>query len=109
MMLRDRRSIDTASRQERVRSRFLKRSSANSVLRGIARSFSFTSTSTGSSISAAADMTKAKAKIGRRNPFIPSHSPICNAADTAMIAAMAGAGVLAVLAVVIKQIASGPQ
>ena len=50
-------------------------------------------------------MTKPQAKIDMQNPFIPSREPICRIADTALIFAVAVAGVAAVAAAVIRQIA----
>lgn len=50
-------------------------------------------------------MTKPQVKIDMQNPFIPSRQPICRMADTALIFAVTVAGVVAVAAALIRQIA----
>jgi len=43
-------------------------------------------------------MTKRHPEIDTRNPFIPSHSPVCRLADTALLFSVALSGLLSVLA-----------
>lgn len=50
-------------------------------------------------------MTKRQAKIDMQNPFIPSRKPICRMADTVLIFAISVAGVAAVAAAALRQIA----
>lgn len=49
-------------------------------------------------------MAKVTDKIDTRNPFIPSTSPICRMADTALIFGVAAAGLLAVLVSLAMQV-----
>lgn len=49
-------------------------------------------------------MPKPHVKIDMGNPFIPSREPICRIADTALIFAVAVAGVVAVAVAVLRQL-----
>lgn len=46
-------------------------------------------------------MAKRHPEIDTRNPFIPSHSPVCRLADTALLFSVALSGFLAALACLI--------
>ncbi len=46
-------------------------------------------------------MPKAQRKIDRQNPFIPARSPICRAAETALIFSITAAGLAAALAAIL--------
>ncbi len=49
-------------------------------------------------------MTKTHTKIGARNPFIPSWSPVCRAADWLLIGGVTIAGIAAGIASVVHQL-----
>lgn len=72
------------------------------ALRPGCQSRSISATPSTSSISADGPMAKRPAKIAIRNPFIPASSPVCRAADTALLFSVVLFGVAAALAVLIK-------
>ncbi len=49
-------------------------------------------------------MTKRRAEIGTRNPFIPSLSPVCRAADQVLLFCVALAGVVAAVTALLSQV-----
>jgi len=49
-------------------------------------------------------MTKTHTKIGARNPFIPSYSPVCQLADWLLISSAILTGLIAGIAVITRQI-----
>ncbi len=55
-------------------------------------------------ISSAVPMTKRQPKIDTRNPFIPSHSPVCRAADTVLLFSVALFGCMAGVAALLRQV-----
>ena len=59
-------------------------------------------TTSTSLISEQRPMTKPAAKIDIRNPFIPASSPVCRAADSALLFSVVLLGVAAVLVVLLK-------
>lgn len=59
-------------------------------------------TTSTSLISEQRPMTKPTAKIDTRNPFIPASSPVCRAADTALLFSVVLLGVAAVLVALVK-------
>lgn len=61
-------------------------------------------TSGQSRISATSPMTKRRAEIDTRNPFIPSFSPVCRVADQVLLFSVALGGLAAVVAALIGQL-----
>lgn len=48
-------------------------------------------------------MTKTHKKFGVRNPFIPSHVPVCRLADWLLICSVTLSGIVAGLATIVRQ------
>ncbi|WP_165921967.1 hypothetical protein [Rhizobium azibense] len=48
-------------------------------------------------------MTKTHKKFGARNPFIPSHVPVCQLADWLLICSVTLFGIVAGLATILRQ------
>ncbi|PTM92856.1 hypothetical protein C7449_107270 [Mycoplana dimorpha] len=74
--------------------------SARSFLRATTRQFP---------IGAVRTMTKRQREFDTRNPFIPARSPVCNAAQTALLFCVALAGLVAALISLAIQIAGAAQ
>ncbi|WP_200959548.1 hypothetical protein [Rhizobium sp. Root1203] len=49
-------------------------------------------------------MTKTHTKIGARNPFIPSYSPVCQLADWLLLSSVVLSGLVGGLAAIARQI-----
>lgn len=86
----------SAGRQNVLRTR----SSGKSV--PAARPMPVSATSSLSSVSTIATTPNRTGEIDMRNPFIPSNSPICRWADTALIFGVVTAGILAVVAATLR-------